>query len=297
MHPILFEIPGLGLPIRSFGVMVVLGFLLASHLFTRWYFQRTTNGDEDARGIGALPLWVMVGVVGGARAAYVLVESLQGSETGQRYLNDPLSMLYVWEGGLVMYGGCFGAIFGGWLCVRKYALPFTQILDLTFVGAFFGLSIGRIGCLLVGDDHGSIVPDKWSHLPFPITVDVPSLEWLEANPDSLFPHELASQTIWATQPWMTINALALGVIGIWFLRQRAYRGQVVLRLLALYSIGRFCIEIFRGDSIRGLWFNDTISTSQLVSILLFTFCVSMLFKNRRRQEPEPLPQTDPVAND
>ena len=295
MHPILFEIPLLGMPIRSFGVMVVLGFLTASHFLTRWYFQRATNGDDDTQGINALPLWVMVGVVGGARAAYVLVESLRGSETGQRYLADPLSMLFVWEGGLVMYGGCFGAIFGGWLCVKKYALPFTQVLDLGFVGAFFGLSIGRIGCLLVGDDHGSLVAEKWSHLPFPITLKVPDLEWLQANPDSLFPRELAGKVIWATQPWMTVNALLLGFIGLWFLRHRAYRGQVVLRLLALYSIGRYTIEIFRGDSIRGLWdthgvwFTEMISTSQLVSILLFTFCVVMLVKNRHRQEPEPLP--------
>lgn len=287
MHPILFEIPGLGLPVRSFGVMVVLGFLMASHLMTRWYFQRATNGDEDTIGIGALPLWVMGGVVGGARAAYVLVEVLRDSPTGQRYMDDPLSMLFVWEGGLVMYGGCFGAILGGWLCVKKHNLPFTQVLDLGFVGAFFGLSIGRIGCLLVGDDHGSIVGEGSSHLPFPITLKVPDLEWLQANPDSLFPHQLAGETIWATQPWMTMNALALGFIGLWFLRKRAYRGQVVLRLLALYSIGRFTIEIFRGDEIRGLWFDDMISTSQLVSILLFVFCIGMLIKNSGRRDQEP----------
>ena len=63
MYPILFEIPGLGLPIRSFGVMVVLGFLLASHLVTRWYLDRSDDPERDAPGIQALPLWVMAGVV------------------------------------------------------------------------------------------------------------------------------------------------------------------------------------------------------------------------------------------
>ena len=65
----------------------------------------------------------------------------------------------------------------------------------------------------------------------------------------------------------------------------------VLRLLALYSIGRFTIEAFRGDKIRGLWwegvlpgFEQGISTSQLVSTVLFAVCVTLLLKNRGRRE-------------
>ena len=291
MHPILLEIPGLGLPIRSFGVMVVLGFLLASHLVTRWYLARSDDPERDAPGIQALPLWVMAGVVGGARAVYVLVEVLRQSETGKRYLAEPIEMLFVWEGGLVMYGGAFGAILGGWLCVRKYGLNFPHALDIGFVAGFFGLAVGRVGCLLVGDDHGSVVPAGSESLPFPITLRVPDLDWLQANPDSLFPRDLAGEVLWATQPWMTANGVVLGLIGMALLKRRAYPGQTVLRLLALYSIGRFTIEAFRGDKIRGLWwegvlpgFDQGISTSQLVSTVLFVVCVSLLLKNRGRRE-------------
>lgn len=289
MHPILFEIPGLGFPVRSFGVMVLLGFLLGTHLVTRWYLQRSDDPTRDGPGIAALPMWVMLGVVGGARLVYVLVEILRGSPTGQGYLEDPIEIFFVWEGGLVMYGGAFGAIFAAWLCQRKYRLNMPEVLDVGFTGGFFGLAVGRIGCLLVGDDHGSIVPAGMEDLPFPLVVRVPSLEWLEENPASLFPHELAGQVIWATQPWMTTSGLILGLLGMRFLKRRAWPGQVVLRLLGLYAIFRFTIEVFRGDSVRGLWFEGLlpffprgISTSQLVSVLLFVFCAVMLFRNRHR---------------
>lgn len=291
MYPVLFEIPGLGFPVRSFGVMVVLGFLLASHLVTRWYLERSDDPERDSPGIQALPMWVMGGVVLGARAVYVLVEVLRESPTGKRYLADPIEMFFVWEGGLVMYGGAFGAIAAGWWCVRKYGLNFPHALDIGFVAGFYGLAVGRIGCLLVGDDHGSVVPEGSESLPFPIALRVPSMEWLEANPESLFPRELAGEVLWATQPWMTMSGVLLGTVGIFLLKRRAYPGQTVLRLLALYSIARFSIELYRGDKIRGLWYEGVlpglpqgISTSQLVSTVLFVVCVTLLWKNRGRKE-------------
>ena len=177
------------------------------------------------------------------------------------------------------------------MCVRKSGLHFPHALDIGFVAGFFGLAVGRIGCLLVGDDHGRVVPEGSEGLPFPIALRVPDLEWLQANPDSLFPRDLAGEVLWATQPWMTANGVLLGLVGMALLRRRAYPGQTVLRLLALYSVGRFTIEAFRGDKIRGLWwegvlpgFEDGISTSQLVSTVLFAVCVFLLVRNRGRQE-------------
>ena len=221
-----------------------------------------------------------------------LVEALKRvlKAQGLTYANlaEPIEMFFVWEGGLVMYGGAFGAILGGWMCVRKYGLHFPHALDIGFVAGFFGLAVGRIGCLLVGDDHGRIVPEGSEGLPFPVTLRVPDLEWLQANPDSLFPRDLAGEVLWATQPWMTANGVLLGLIGMALLKRRAYPGQTVLRLLALYSVGRFTIEAFRGDKIRGLWFDGALSTSQLVSIVLGSIALVLLVALARRREPAPV---------
>src|SRR6185295_9639935 len=98
----------------------------------------------------------------------------RGYGVGREFLSNPLKIFAVWEGGLVMYGGMFGAItFGMWAAKREKLRPLNA-LDIGMVAGFVGLAIGRVGCLLVGDDYGRVVPAKYAHLPFPITLRVPS---------------------------------------------------------------------------------------------------------------------------
>ena len=285
MYPILFEIPGLHFPVRSFGVMVVLGFLLGSHWLTKLGERWAVDLEAERKGIEAAPMWVLVGVIGGARLMYVAVEILQGTETGRGFIDDPLSVLAVWRGGLVMYGGAFGALLAGAWATRKHGLRVAHMLDIGLVAGLLGLCIGRIGCLLVGDDYGRIVPPRWASLPFPITVRVPA----ELPEHSLFGQENAGQVLWATQVWMSVNAVTLALVGRWLLARRRYYGQVALQLLLLYAITRSAIEAFRGDAVRGLWFGSAISTSQLVSILLGLFCAVQLVRLRGRDDPAARP--------
>ena len=278
MYPVLFTI--FGFPVRSFGLMVVLGFLLGSHIYAKLGARYAKDPAQEAPGFAAVPIWVLVGILLGARAMYVLVEVLQGSSTGQAYLADPLKIFAYWEGGLVMYGGTFGGVAAGLWCAKRHAMRLWHALDLGLISGILGLAVGRVGCLLVGDDFGKVVPEAYKDLPFPITVKVP-----EVLPDqSLFGVENAGQVLWGTQPWMTLNAVALFFIGLWLMKRRRWEGQVAAQVLVLYSVGRFVIEMFRGDGIRGLWFNDTVSTSQLVSIGLLIVCAAVLIKNRGRDD-------------
>ncbi len=284
MFPILFEIPLIGVPLRAFGLMVVLGFLVGTHLYGKLGDRYAVDREAEAPGFAAVPMWILVGILLGARAMYVIVEIFRGSATGQRYLDDPMTILYYWEGGLVMYGGTFGGIALGLYAARKYRLHLPHALDLGLAAGFCGLAVGRVGCLLVGDDFGKIVPEGSENLPSPLTIRVP-----DPLPDaSLFGAENAGQVLWATQPWMSVNALALGLFGMWMIRRRQYAGQVTLVLLVLYSIGRFTIEGFRGDKIRGLWFDGMFSTSQLVSLVLGSIALILLLVFIKRREPAPV---------
>ena len=279
MHPILFELPG-GFPLRSFGLMVVLGFLLGSHLYGRLGRRYSADPEATAAGYASVPLWILGGILLGARGMYVIVEVLQGTEVGQGYVDDPLTVFAYWEGGLVMYGGTFGGIGLGLWAAKRHGLRLWHALDLGLTAGFFGLAVGRVGCLLVGDDFGKIVPEASEGLPFPLTIRVP-----DPLPDgSLFGVDNIGQVLWATQPWMSINAVLMGLVGLWMIKRRRYAGQVTLVLLVLYSVARYTIESFRGDKIRGLWFDDTLSTSQLVSIVLGTLSLALLVAWRKRSE-------------
>ncbi len=292
MHPILFELGNF--PIRSFGVMVAIGFLVA----TQWLWPKLlrrygSDPVHDPERSYSVSFWILVGVLLGGRLMYVGVEVARylGGATGERsfgarVLEYPWEAFYLWQGGMAMYGGFAGAVLLGLWAANRAGMRPLPALDTGLVCGFVGQAIGRVGCLLVGDDYGRVVPERFANLPFPIVLRVPSLEWLENNTESLFEHHLADQVLWATQPWMSAKALLVAAIGLWMLRRRRYHGQVSLTIGLSYALLRFGIEFFRGDSIRGLWFDGLLSTSQLISIPLALVCAFGLWRGRGRVDPE-----------
>jgi phosphatidylglycerol---prolipoprotein diacylglyceryl transferase len=284
MLPILFKIPGLEFPIRSFGVMLATGFLVASWLLGKLAERYGDDPKGDPVRFSRITVWVLVGIVIGARLMYVVVEIARGSGVGQEFVSNPLKIFAVWEGGLVMYGGLFGAIIGGTWCAHRERLRVLHVFDLGIVPGFIGVAIGRIGCLLVGDDYGRVVPDRFQHLPFPITLRVP-----DPLPEaSLFGIENAGKLLWATQPWMSIKDLIVAFVAWQVLKRRRYAGQVALWGLLVYAVLRSVVEAFRGDEVRGVWFGGAVSTSQLVSAVMGFVVVVLLVRNRGRRDPAPI---------
>ena len=335
MHPVLFELPILGFPIRSFGVTVAAGILLGIWIWGRLAERYGDEPKEDPLRVSQVALWVVVGVLVGARIMYVMVEtsrylaadvtteqvelaqtnpavlskevleSAREVGVGHDFLHDPFKIFLIWQGGLVMYGGLIGGALFGILSSRSHGLKVWNALDMSSIGAFLGLSIGRWGCLLVGDDYGGKVGASFtdSFRPIslgnggeigPLTIRVPSKEWLQENPESLFGTPLAETTLWATQPWMSVSALLVAIVGYQVLKRRTWCGQAAAVMLIHYAIARFTIEFFRGDKIRGLWFNDTLSTSQLISIVGLAVGIYLLVK-RPGPTPPPIVATQPLS--
>lgn len=281
MHPILFKIPGLGFPIRSFGLMLAAGFLVGSWLLGKLAARYGDDPREDPARYSRITVWVLMGIVIGARLMYVCVEIARGSDVGHDFLGSPVKILAVWEGGLVMYGGLFGGILGGLWCARREGVRPVHALDLGLVAGFVGQAIGRIGCLLVGDDYGRVVPPGSEHLPFPITLRVPS----PLPEGSLFGTENAGEVLWATQPWMSVKALIVAFVGWQVLRHRRYAGQASLWIILTYGILRSIVEMFRGDEVRGVWFGGAVSTAQLISIVAGLGAITLLVKHCGKRDP------------
>lgn len=231
MWPELFTIPGLGLPLRSFGLLVGIGFLLAVWFGARLAARYGADPAKDPeRFSGDVAFWVLIGVLGGGRLAYVLLN-------WEQYSANPLDALKIWEGGLVMYGGLILAlVLGGWKA-KRLGMPLWQSADYGLTAGFLGQAIGRVGCLLVGDDFG-----RPTDVPWAITYPDPLRE------GSAFPPELAGIPVHPTQPYMTLKALALCLLGLWLLKRKRFHGQVATTLLMGYAALRFVIEYFRGDA-------------------------------------------------
>ena len=282
------ELTHLGdLPVRSFGVLVALGFLMAAQLvWPRLLRSYGSDPDRDPdRGL-QVALWILVGLLLGGRLMFAAVEvgkvllaGSEASEVGTALLARPWEAFYVWNGGLVMYGGLAGALLFGMWGARRAGLLIGHGLDTGLTAGFLGQAVGRIGCLFVGDDHGSVVPAFAENWPFPLTLHAPSLEFI-ASKQSLFSPAVAGQVVWATQTWMSLGALALYFCGLRWLERRRYPGQVALQLLFTYALWRFTLEFFRGDAVRGLYFGGALSTSQLLSVPLAAVAGIALLRRR-----------------
>jgi phosphatidylglycerol:prolipoprotein diacylglycerol transferase len=271
--------------------MVAGGFLLGMwvmNVLVRRHTPDPERAEELLARYASVHVWILAGVILGARLMYVIVEIARVTEVGQGYLSNPLQILYIWEGGLVMFGGLFGGILAGVWKARREQIDVPEGLDYGITAGFFGLAVGRVGCYLVGDDYGKVVPPEHASLPFPITLRVPA----ELPPGSLFGEANAGQVLWATQAWMAIGALLLGLLGVWLLRRRRRYGRVALVLILIYCFTRFTIEAFRGDRLRGLWFDDTLSTSQIVAIGVALVCLALLVLGKGSKPATPRPAGD-----
>jgi phosphatidylglycerol:prolipoprotein diacylglycerol transferase len=152
--PTLF--PG-GLPIRGYGVMMLLGSCAA--VAAAAYRGRQMGLPTDL--IFSLAFWLVIPGILGARLFHVIEYwelSYQQStvwETFKRVINMP-------EGGLVVYGSLIGGAVGFAAFVRRYRLPTLAMADLIAPSLAIGLAIGRIGCLLNGCCYGGPCDRPWA---------------------------------------------------------------------------------------------------------------------------------------
>jgi phosphatidylglycerol:prolipoprotein diacylglycerol transferase len=152
-----------GLPIRGYGLMVLIGAVAGVALAK--YRARQLGLDQDL--ILSLALWLFIGGVIGARLFYV-VEYWQERIRGDTWLQTLGRALDFPEGGLVIYGGLFGAAAAAAIFLRRERLPVLATADLIAPSLAIGLAFGRIGCLMNGCCYGGLSTLPWA-VTFPPT--------------------------------------------------------------------------------------------------------------------------------
>ena len=155
-----------GLPIRGYGVMLLLAVVAGVALAARQAYRMGLSPDV----IYSLAFWVFVGGIVGARTFYVI-------QYWDQFQRDNLAstigaILNVTEGGLVVYGSLLGGLVAGASFVITNKLPALAIADLVAPSLMLGLAIGRIGCLLNGCCYGGPCDIPWLGLSFPSTSPV-----------------------------------------------------------------------------------------------------------------------------
>lgn len=150
-----------GLPVRGYGLMLLLG--IVSGVGMSMY--RARQGGLDPEIILSLAIWLVVGGVVGARLFYV-VEYWDQNFAGKSPRETLLEIINIPEGGLVIYGGLVGAAVAFVIFVQKHRLPLLAMADLIAPSMAIGLALGRVGCFLNGCCYGGQTDLPW-HVTFP----------------------------------------------------------------------------------------------------------------------------------
>ena len=256
MYPILIDI--FGFSIHSYGVLLAIGFMVGISLSVK----ESIRVQVDPEKILNLIFWILISSIIGSRVFHCIVFYPQ-------YVDNPLRILYLWEGGLVFYGGFIGALLACVIYLRINKMNFWQVSDFLIPLVMLGLMFGRIGCLLAGCCFGKTCG---SDFIFGMT----------------FHHTLGlgvkNIPLYPTQILSAINALTIFFI-LWFYRKhKRFHGEIFAICLILYSITRSLIEALRDDP-RGFLHLGPInlSESQSVSVFMLLFAAYILIWIRPHQ--------------
>ena len=228
MYPVLFRIGSFEL--SSFGVMVAVAMLVGARLAARAFEDEGLPGDVAWRVL----TWCIVGGLVGSKLWFV-------AEQIARYPGTPMLDSLLSRAGLTWYGGLLGGAAAAYLGVRANGVDPLRGFTASAPPAALGHAIGRIGCLLVGDDYG-----RPTELP-----------WGIAFPQGTPPTEVP------VHPTMVYETLWLLPAALWLWRRRRSSPFLFGEYMILSAVGRLWIEILRTNpSVLG-----GLTNAQLVAIL------------------------------
>jgi phosphatidylglycerol:prolipoprotein diacylglycerol transferase len=260
MYPILFYMPAWvpilgGVPITTFGVMMFFAFLAGGFLM-RPLMRR--EGIDPERAWDVIFMAVIGGIVG-AKLYYVL---LNWRETAA----DPAGMIFS-RGGMVWYGGFFGATaLIVWDTLRA-KIPLGTMADVIAAPLAFSYAIGRIGCFLVGDDWGRPTDLPWG-IAFPRGTPPTTVASIERSFGITVDPALIEKygNVIPVHPTQLYEVAISTAVGIFLWRRFGHRhraGWLFMLWLALAGAERFFVEIFRAKDDR---FLGPITVAQAISL-------------------------------
>ena len=180
------------------------------------------------------------------------------------FKDDPISVLYIWNGGLAIYGGVIGAAIGILVYCKVKKLSIGATLDLVALGFLIGQAIGRWGNFMNREAFGAPVSQDYFLAMGLFNRYLGEYQYF--HPTFLY------ESLWN----------AVGFVALHFLsKKRQYDGQIALGYVAWYGLGRTIVEGLRTDS---LWWGPFRVSQLLAAVSCIAAVVVLLIQAFRAQD-------------
>jgi phosphatidylglycerol:prolipoprotein diacylglycerol transferase len=205
-------------------------------------------------------LLVLVGLAG-SRLMDLIVKLMSAAEPPAL----PSTLMGSTEGGVVFYGGFLSSVAVSLVYAVRRGINFPRLADCLLPPLSLGHFIGRLGCFAAGCCYGRRSPASF---PFGVSFPPGSAAYASLSQEHLLPrHATATFRLYPTQLFDAIGELLIFAFLVAVVRPRQrYNGQVMVVWLLLYPALRLVVEWFRGDSDRGLYTSQHLSTGQVTSV-------------------------------
>ncbi len=237
--------------LHAYGLCIALGALAAVFVATkRWQAVGGTADDITAVATWSIP----IGIVG-ARIYHVITDH-------ELYTKEPIKALYVWDGGLGIWGGITAGVIAGLLVARSRRLDVAKLLDAVAPALPISQAVGRFGNWFNQELFG-----EPTRLPWGLEIDVAH------RPNGFELAQTFHPTFLYESLWNLALAGALIVIG---LRAQLKPGRLFALYVAGYTFGRFFIERLRIDYAHTIF---GMRVNEWVSLVIFLGAVAFLLRD------------------
>jgi len=253
INPIIFSIGHFHL--RWYSLIVITAIVVGVWLTAREAGRKGFKKDD----IYDVAIWVVLAGLLGARLFHVI------DHWPDVFSANPIRALYIWEGGLAIWGGVFGGLVAVTLLARLRGWQLSRLLDAGAPGLVLAQAIGRFACIITGDAMGKPTTGPIGFAYTSSEAMVPQLG-VYYTPTPLY--EIV----------MNLSIFAL----LWRLRKSNLPdGALFLIYLTLYSAGRFLITFWSSYQIVAFGLNQ----AQLISLAALVIGLPWLVYLHRRSRP------------
>ena len=231
------------LSINMYGLIIAFGLLMAVVYATRRSKQFGLKNDDLMDGV----LFIVPFAILCARLYYCIFQ-------WDSYKDNPIEILYIWKGGLAIYGGVIGAALGILVFSKVKKVNIGAVLDITSLGFLIGQSIGRWGNCFNREAFGAET-DSFLRM---------GLQNARTGAVTYVHPTFLYESLWNAAGFVLIHFLS---------KRRKYDGQVALMYVAWYGLGRTFIEGLRQDS---LYWGDFRVSQMLAAISCFAAVAALM---------------------
>lgn len=274
--------------VRYYGVCFVMGFILGYPVVKRMFAREGVSEQL----LDKLVLYSMIATIVGARLGHVLFYGPYHTPAGDGYFDDPISILYVNEGGLASHGGALGLIIA-MVLYSRYASkkPILWGLDRLVVGTALAGGFIRLGNLFNSEIAGNITDNESLGWHFPQYVSPEGAKY-EGMSDAQL-SEMMGETVlrYPTQIYESLAYFAIFGILLW-LYWKKDAGRFLGRLFGYFLVLVFGVRIlveFIKENQDAMDADSLLNKGQLLSLPLFLigfFFIWYSYKPKNRQQFE-----------